>query len=161
MYSDSTLIPYNNGWFFTAPDQPGGGLTEIPPAAVPVKLPHAWNEIGWSYENLKPDEPGGSGYYYKRLENSSPPTPFKCYTGYNSIRIDSDGAVSSCMFMPEVGNIKKTGLKEIWISNDYDSHRKAIKQCNRPCALNCYYPVSLPGLINEFAILPAKRSLGL
>ncbi len=99
--------------------------------------------------------------YYKRLENSSLPTPFKCYTGYNSIRIDSDGAVSSCMFMPEVGNIKKAGLKEIWLSNDYNSHRKAIKQCNRPCALNCYYPVSLPGLINEFAILPAKRKLGL
>ncbi len=86
MYSDSTLIPYNNGWFFTAPDQPGGGLTEIPPAAVPVKLPHAWNEIGWSYENLKPDEPGGSGYYYKRLEKLS----------NESLAIKFEGVAAGC-----------------------------------------------------------------
>jgi len=69
MYSDSTLIPYNDVWYFSSPDQPVGLMTAIPASAVEVRLPHAWNENGWSYEKQKSETIGGTGCYYKRMDS--------------------------------------------------------------------------------------------
>lgn len=60
MYKDSTLIPFNDNWSFTAPDSQ---------TAENVTLPHAWNDVGWNYENWQPDKKSGTGIYTKRLKD--------------------------------------------------------------------------------------------
>jgi len=98
--------------------------------------------------------------YYQSLEAERPPLKFKCYAGFNTIHIESDGEFGSCIFMPSVGNIQNISLKRAWLSEAYNEQRRLIKQCTRPCELNCYYPISLPGLFYEFLYLPIRRSLG-
>lgn len=95
--------------------------------------------------------------YYRSLETGRPLAQFKCYAGFNTIHIDSDGELGSCIFLPSIGNIQNTSLKRAWLSEEYNSHRRTIKHCARPCALNCYYPISLPALTYEFAYLPVRR----
>lgn len=97
--------------------------------------------------------------YYKNLAAGKSLTEFKCYSGFNTIHIDSDGQFGSCIFMPSVGNIQNLSLKRAWFSPEYSEQRKLIRQCTRPCAVNCYYPISLPGLAYEFIYLPVKRRL--
>ena len=97
--------------------------------------------------------------YYKGLEEGKPLSPFKCYAGFNTIHIDSDGGLSSCIFMPSIGNVRDISLRQAWLSEGYNAHRKLIKRCDRLCALNCYYPISLPGLIYEFGYLPIKHAI--
>ena len=97
--------------------------------------------------------------YYKSLEAGKSLTKFKCYSGFNTIHIDSNGEFGSCIFMPSVGNIQNFSLKGAWFSTEYKEQRKLIRQCTRPCAVNCYYPISLPSLAYEFIYLPVQRRL--
>lgn len=97
--------------------------------------------------------------YYQSLEAGRSLIKFKCYSGFNTIHINSDGEFSSCIFMPSVGNIQNLGLKEAWHSPEYEAHRKLIRRCKRPCALNCYYPISFPNLAYEYLFLPLKSRL--
>ncbi len=60
MYKDSTLIPFNDHWSFKAP---GAQKEEN------VTLPHAWNDVGWQYEEWQPDKKPGTGIYTKQLQN--------------------------------------------------------------------------------------------
>lgn len=100
-------------------------------------------------------------HYYKSLETGDDLARFKCYAGFNTIRIESNGDFGSCLFMPYVGNIQNSRLREAWVSTAWDEQRKRIKHCSRPCVLNCYYPVLLTALAYEFVFLPIKRRLSL
>lgn len=108
-------------------------------------------DLNWQLSNIL--------NYYKSLEAGKSVIKFKCYSGFNTIHINSDGEFSSCIFMPSVGNIQNTSLKKAWFSPEYYKHRKLIRQCTRPCAANCYYPISFPSLAYEFIYLPVKRGL--
>ena len=108
-------------------------------------------DLNWQLRNILS--------YYKSLETGRSLIKFKCYSGFNTIHINSDGEFCSCIFMPSVGNIHNTSIKEAWLSKEYYHHRKLIQQCTRPCAANCYYPISFPSLAYEFLFLPLKRRL--
>jgi|GEM_PF-1123044 len=108
-------------------------------------------DLNWQLSNILS--------YYKSLEAGNSLIQFKCYSGFNTIHVNSDGEFGSCIFMPSVGNIQDFSLKEIWASTKYREQRKLIRQCTRPCAVNCYYPISFPGLANEFIYLPVKQRL--
>ena len=108
-------------------------------------------ELTWQLSNILS--------YYRDLEAGKSPVQFKCHSGFNTIHIDSDGKFGSCIFMPSVGNVQNVRLKEAWLSAEYDKQRSLIRQCTRACALNCYYPISLPILTYEFLYLPLKRKL--
>lgn len=95
--------------------------------------------------------------YYRGLETGKSLVKFNCYAGFNTIHLESDGEFGSCIFMPSVGSIQNISLKKAWLSQEYDKQRRLIKQCTRPCELNCYYPTSLPGLVYEFLYLPVRR----
>jgi MoaA/NifB/PqqE/SkfB family radical SAM enzyme len=97
--------------------------------------------------------------YYRQLAGLETPPRFRCYVGFNSVHFDSDGKFGSCIFMPPVGDLYKVTLREAWQGDSYADHRKAIRVCQRPCALNCYYPMSLGMLAYNFAYLPARRSV--
>ncbi|MDD5727600.1 MAG: hypothetical protein PHV59_03465 [Victivallales bacterium] len=68
LFNDSSMELYNDNWFFLEP-QSGSATTagQIPPQAVSVTLPHAWNAEGWSYEPQTYDDPAGTGWYFKYL----------------------------------------------------------------------------------------------
>ena len=108
-------------------------------------------DLNWQLSNILS--------YYKNLEAGKSPINFKCYSGFNTIHIDSDGEFGSCIFMPSVGNIQNFSLKGAWFSTKYGEQRELIRQCTRPCAVNCYYPISLPSLAYEFIYLPVRRRL--
>lgn len=97
--------------------------------------------------------------YYRRLALRQGPSSSRCYSGFNTIHIRSDGTTGSCIFLPGVGDVKNLRLKELWHSEAYDSHREAIRRCRRPCSLNCYYPMSFKMLAYNFAYLPIRRSI--
>ena len=108
-------------------------------------------DLNWQSRNIHS--------YYKSLEAGRSMIKFKCYSGFNTIHIDSDGKFGSCIFMTSVGDIYNTTIKEAWLSKEYYHQRKLIRQCTRPCAANCYYPISFPSLAYEFLFLPLKRRL--
>jgi MoaA/NifB/PqqE/SkfB family radical SAM enzyme len=97
--------------------------------------------------------------YYRGLEVGKFSNRAKCYVGFNTIHMESDGDFGSCLFMPYVGNIQNTQLREAWASTAWDNQRKRIKHCSRPCELNCYYPISLHALAYEFLFLPIRQRL--
>lgn len=102
----------------------------------------------WQLENIVS--------YNKSLQAERSLINFKCYAGFNTIRLESDGQFGSCIFKPSVGNIQNVSLMKAWLGQRYDNHRRLIKQCTRPCALLCYYPVSLISLTYEFLYLPIR-----
>ena len=62
----------------------------------------------------------------------------------SSLHIMPDGNVKPCMFMKEVGNIKKNSLLEIIKSDTYDNSKNKIKKDQCPkCWMNCYSPHSM------------------
>lgn len=95
--------------------------------------------------------------YYKSLAGGDSSPGFKCYAGFNTIRIESNGDFCSCFFMPYVGNIQNSRLGEAWFGQAWDEQRKRIKHCSRLCALNCYYPVHPTALAYEFLLLPIRQ----
>jgi MoaA/NifB/PqqE/SkfB family radical SAM enzyme len=95
--------------------------------------------------------------YYRRLASVSDTFRFKCYAGYNTIHVDSDGKFNSCFFMSPVGDVHSTRLIDAWNSPAYTTHRTAIRKCKRPCSLNCYYPMSFGMLAYNFCYLPVRR----
>ncbi len=97
--------------------------------------------------------------YYRRLASMPGAFRFRCYAGFNTIHVDSDGKFSSCIFSPPVGDVNVTSLGAAWDSPAYTTQRRAIKACQRPCALNCYYPMSFGMLAYNFGYLPFRRAV--
>ena len=97
--------------------------------------------------------------YYRRLARLQAPERPRCYVGYNTIHVDSDGSFGSCIFMSPVASLDNTTLAAAWDSPAYTAHRRAIRQCRRPCSLNCYYPISLRMLGYNYGYLPVRRLL--
>ncbi|MCL4466875.1 MAG: radical SAM protein [Chloroflexi bacterium] len=97
--------------------------------------------------------------YYRRLASGQDSFRFRCYTGFNTIHIDSDGKFGSCIFLPPAGDLNAATLKEAWDSPAYTLHRETIRKCSRPCSLNCYYPMSLGMLAYNFGYLPVRRKI--
>ena len=97
--------------------------------------------------------------YYRSLASVPDSLRFKCYAGFNTIYVDSDGKFNSCFFMSPVGDVNTTRLIDAWGSSAYTSHRQAIRTCKRPCSLNCYYPMSLSMLAYNFGYLPLRRRI--
>lgn len=97
--------------------------------------------------------------YYRRLASVPDTLKFKCYAGFNTIHVDSDGKFNSCIFMPPVSDVQTTRLKDAWDSSAYSTHRTAIRKCQRPCSLNCYYPMSFGMLAYNFGYLPLRRRI--
>lgn len=96
--------------------------------------------------------------YYRSLCNTTTTSKSKCYVGFNTIHIESDGSFGSCIFLPSVGNVNEAGLQAAWKSAAYAKQRVAIAKCRRPCALNCFYPMSLGLLAHDFGYLPLRRA---
>lgn len=67
MYANSIRKLFNDSWLFSAPGT-DVAPEKIPQSAVPVELPHAWNDVGWNYEKWVPQEPAGIGWYYKYVK---------------------------------------------------------------------------------------------
>lgn len=97
--------------------------------------------------------------YYRGLESGKSLVKVKCYAGFNTIHMESDGEFGSCIFMPYVGNIQNISLNNAWVSEEWNKQRRKIKYCSRPCELNCYYPVSPTLLAYEFLVLPLRRKV--
>ena len=97
--------------------------------------------------------------YYKSLESGKSLSKFGCYAGFNTIHIESDGDFGSCIFMPYVSNVQNIGLRQAWLSRGYGNQRRLIKNCTRPCGLNCYYPSPIfpTHLLYNFLYLPVRQ----
>ncbi|TAL16647.1 radical SAM protein [bacterium] len=68
------------------------------------------------------------------------PSPLKCYSGYNSLTVDSFGEIFTCVpymnWNISEGNVKETDLRTFWNSGKFSERRKEISNCRR-CTLNC------------------------
>jgi len=67
--------------------------------------------------------------------------PGKCYIGYNSFRIESNGLVHVICDEPEIdselGFLTEHSIKELWEGQKAMEIRKRIKNCKKACMLTC------------------------
>ncbi len=86
MYFDSNMTDFNSGWQFLPPQSESNvELATIPSGTESVTLPHAWNDMGWNYEEWKPDKPAGTGYYYKVLDKLESQVPAVKFEGISAL----------------------------------------------------------------------------
>ena len=67
----------------------------------------------------------------------------KCTRGDLALEVNAYGDVAMCFFMPPIGNIRKTSVRDLWFSEDLVNARKAINKCDKECDLtvNCFYKI--------------------
>jgi radical SAM protein with 4Fe4S-binding SPASM domain len=64
------------------------------------------------------------------------PTP--CEAGHTSFMIDPVGDVFPCNILDmSVGNVREHSFMEIWRSQQMESAREVVRQCNQPCWMVC------------------------
>ena len=75
-----------------------------------------------------------------------------CDAGNMYIDLNADGQVAVCLDHEGVGDIRQTGIKELW--HRLDSQQERIKVCSRetPCFYTCTFNISLTAR-NEFTFL--------
>jgi len=130
------MIPVDDSWYkkkdfgFLWPEDPVKVLKAID------------NIIELKKCGYKIDNPVGQLERFKRY--FSDPEKFAreipCNLGDKIIHINPKGNVYLCCEMEHVGNIKETGIAEIWVSEKAKNIREKIKVCKRNCTgmVNCY-----------------------
>ena len=69
------------------------------------------------------------------------PTPpdFHCPVGHEHFRIERNGDVFLCPFLPPIGNLTENTPRQIWTSTEAKKTRKNIKLCRRNCLVACQH----------------------
>ena len=70
-----------------------------------------------------------------------------CYMVHVSCAVNAFGDVLPCWFLPSIGNVRKTRLRDIWFSETFNRVRETVKrhrvpQCER-CLTICYTPYNI------------------
>jgi MoaA/NifB/PqqE/SkfB family radical SAM enzyme len=95
---------------------------------------------------------------YFRDPNRPGGAEFWCHVGVDHFRVNPDGGVELCPYMPPIGYLTKSRPDEIWKSNQATTSRAAIDVCKRDCLTACIYQRSLGEKVGLLLnILQAKR----
>lgn len=97
--------------------------------------------------------------YYRSFEVGKNLVNSKCYSGFHSIFIRSNGDFGSCEMFPAVGNVHHQSIRDAWASPEYNKMRKTMSRCSCPCLFNCHYPINPAGLFYDFLLVPAFRTM--
>jgi len=65
----------------------------------------------------------------------------RCNFGDHVFNVNVLGCVQLCCFMPPIGNIKKSSIKDIWYSEEASKTRALMRNCQKSCnnIVNCYF----------------------
>jgi len=76
--------------------------------------------------------------YMKKFIENPEKRPIPCSAGYSSFHIEPDGSVYICgLSVFKIGNIRETGLDEIWLSPVTNKVRRLIKEGKCTCYTSC------------------------
>jgi len=76
--------------------------------------------------------------YMKKFIENPEKRPLPCSAGYSSFHIEPDGSVYICgLSVFKIGNIRETGLDEIWLSPLANKVRRLIKEGKCTCYTSC------------------------
>ena len=67
--------------------------------------------------------------------------PFRCHLGTDVMQVDAFGNLILCNAMGFVGNIKESGIEQLWYSQEAGRTREQIHNCAKNCyhLVNCFY----------------------
>jgi len=96
------------------------------------------------------------------MANGMSASVIPCEVINTSLHVMQDGEVKPCMFLPSMGNIKKSGISDILNSEEASRLRVAVEKDQCPhCWMNCYSPHAIMqhpirSLRYLFSRIPAK-----
>ena len=90
--------------------------------------------------------------YFKR-RGAPGPVRQRCTVGDGSLMIDSQGAMSFCIGLGEIGNATVTPPSVAWRSGEAKKSRQRIYKCQKGCLQTCYATRTLLDKVRSFAFL--------